>query len=160
MVIGIIIGIIILAIMIFVVIRIVKDVLIGVALIGLILLASFLILGSIPNLGAIPVIGPRLPRVPSSLGEVVSIIKKIFYEIRILDVSRDSDNRVLITIKNTGRLEVSNFSVFVDDKTAKIINRPKDPLNSGEITTLQIDWKNNFSEIVVQSSNVNTTYTE
>ena len=160
MVIGIIIGIIILAIMIFVVIRIVKDVLIGVALIGLILLASFLILGSIPNLGAIPVIGPRLPRVPSSLGEVVSIIKKIFYEIRILDVSRDSDNRVLITIKNTGRIEVSNFSVFVDDKTAKIINRPKDPLNSGEITTLQIDWKNNFSKIVVQSSKVNATYTE
>ena len=76
MVITAIIGIIILAIIIFVTIRIVKNVLIGVVLIGLILFASFVILGSIPSLRSIPVIGPILPRVPSSLGEVISIIDR------------------------------------------------------------------------------------
>jgi len=159
MVISIIIGILILAVVIFVVIRIVKNVFIGIALIGLILLASFLILGSIPSLRSIPIIGPRLPTFPSTLGEVVSIVKKIFYEIKILDVSRDSNNQILLTIKNTGRLKTSNFSVYVDNKTAKIINKPKDPLNSGEITTVQTDWKKDFSEILVQSSKVNVTYT-
>ena len=158
MVISIIIGIIILAIVIFVVIRIVKNLLIGVALIALILIASFLILGSIPSLRSIPMIGPRLPEFPSTLGEVVSIIKKIFYEIKILDVSRDSNNQILLTIKNTGRLKASNFSVFVDNKTTKIINKPKDPLDSDEITTLQTDWKKDFSEILVQSLKVNATY--
>jgi hypothetical protein len=157
MVVSIIIGIIILAIVIFVAIRIVKNILIGLALIGLILLASFLILGAIPNLRSIPIIGPRLPRFPSSLGEVVSIIKRIFYEIKILDVSRDSENRLLITIKNTGKLKASNFSVFVDNKTVKIINKPKDPLESGEITTIQTDWKMDYSEILVQSLKVNVT---
>lgn len=157
MVISIIIGIIILAIVIFVVIRIVKNVLIGVALIGLILLASFLILGSVPSLRSIPIIGPRLPRLPSSLGEVISIIKKIFYEIEILDVSRDSKNQILITVKNTGRMEASNFTVFVDNKTVEITNNPEDPLESGEITTIQTDWEKNYSEILVQSLKANVT---
>jgi hypothetical protein len=160
MVIGIIIGIILLAIVIFVTLKIVKNVIIGIVLIGLVLFASFLILGSIPNLKTIPVIGPALPRVPTSLTEVLSVIKRIFYEIKILDVSRDSENRVLITIKNNGRLKVSNFSVFVDGKIANIINKPKDPLNSGEITSLQTDWKNVFSQIIVQTSRVNATYTK
>jgi len=159
MVIGIIIGILILAVVIFVAIRIVKDIVIGIALIGLILLASFLIVGSIPSLRSVPIIGPALPKIPTSLTEVVSIIKRIFYEIKIIDVSRDSENQVLITIKNTGRFKVSNFSVFVDDTLTKIINKPKDPLNSGEITTIQTDWKNNFNRILVQSSKVNATYT-
>ena len=158
MVIGVIIGIIILAIVIFVVMRIVKNVIIGVALIGLILLASFIILGSAPSLRSIPIIGPRLPRVPSSLTEVVSIIKKIFYEIEIVDVSRDSENQVLITVKNTGRLGASNFSVYVDNKTAKIRNEPKDPLGSGEMTTIQTDWKKDYSGILVQSLRANVTY--
>jgi len=157
MVISIIIGILILAVVIFVVIRTVKNVLIGVALIGLILLASFLILGSIPSLRSIPIIGPRLPRVPSSLGEVISIIKKIFYEIEILDVSRDSNNQILITIKNTGEMKASNFTVFIDSKTAEIINKPKDPLGSDEITTIQTNWKNDYSKILIQSLKVNAT---
>ena len=160
MVIGIVIGIIILAVVIFVVIRVVKNVLIGVALIGLILLASFLILGSVPSLRSIPIIGPRLPRLPSSLGEVVSIIKKIFYEIEILDVSRDSKNQILITVKNTGRVEASNFTVFIDNKTVEITNKPEDPLEPGEITTIQTDWKKDYSEILIQSLKVNATYTE
>lgn len=158
MVISIIIGIIILAIVIFVVIKIVKNILIGVALIVLVFLASFLILGSIPNLRSIPIIGPRLPRLPSSLGEVVAIIKRIFHEIEILDVSRDSENQVLITIKNTGRFEVSNFSVYVDNKTTKIINKPEDPLKSGEITTIQTNWKKNFTQILIQTQHVNATH--
>jgi len=158
MVIGIIIGIVLLAIVIFVAIKIVKDVVIGIVLIGLVLLASFLILGSIPSLRSIPIIGPAIPKVPTSLTELLSIIKRIFYEIKILDVSRDSESRVLITIKNTGRFKVSNFSVFVDGKMAKIINKPKDPLSSGEITTLQTDWKKDFTEILIKSSRVDAIY--
>jgi len=157
MVISAIIGIIILAIVIFFAIKIIKNVLIGLALICLILLASFLILGSIPNLRSIPIIGPRLPRVPSSLGGVISIIKKIFYEIEILDVSRDSRNQILITIKNTGRMELSNFSVIIDNKKTEIINRPKDPLEPGEMTTIQTSWKEDYNEILVQTPKVNAT---
>ncbi|MFQ6055680.1 MAG: hypothetical protein ACE5J3_06840 [Methanosarcinales archaeon] len=93
MVISIIIGIIILAIVIFVVIKIVKNILIGVALIVLVFLASFLILGSIPNLRSIPIIGPRLPRLPSSLGEVVAIIKRIFHEIEIRKSGSNNDKK-------------------------------------------------------------------
>ncbi len=160
MVIGVVIGIIILAVVIFVAIRIVKNILLGVALIVIILLASFLILGSIPSLRSIPVIGPRLPRVPSSLGDVISIIKKIFYEIEIIDVSRGSKNQILITIKNTGRMVASNFTVFIDDKKTEITNKPEDPLRSGEITTIQTDWEKDYSEILVQSLRVNATYAE
>jgi hypothetical protein len=159
MVISLIIGILILVVVVYVAIRIAKDVVIGIALIGLILLATFLIVGSIPDLKTVPIIGPALPKFPTSLTDIVSTIKRILYDIKIMDVSKDSENRVLITIKNTGRLKASNFSVYIDDKKANIINKPKDPLSSGEITTIQTDWKDNFNKILVQSSKVNATYT-
>jgi hypothetical protein len=158
MVIGLIIGIIILAIVIYIAIRIAKDIIIGIVLVGLIVLASFLILGSVPNLRTVPVIGPVLPRIPASLTEVISLIKSIFYEVKVLSVSRDSENKVLITIKNTGRFSVTNFSVTIDGKPAGITNKPKDPLGSGETTTIQTDWKNNFSEIIVKTSRTITIY--
>jgi hypothetical protein len=158
MVVSIIIGIVILAIIIFTVIRVVKNVLIGLALICLVLALSYLVLGSLPNLRNIPIIGPRLPRVPSTMGELITLIKKFFYNLKILEVSRDSQNRLLIVVQNTGKFSVSNFSVYVDDKPVRIVNEPTDPLESGKTTAIQTDWEEAFMKILVRTSRVNATY--
>jgi hypothetical protein len=158
MVIPIIIGIILLAIIVFSVIRIVKDVLLGLVLIGLTLLAVFLILGFIPSLRSIPIIGPWLPRLPTSLTGAVEWIWRIIRNLKVVEVSRDVENNLLITISNMGRLQLSGFKIYVDNKTTKIINKPKDPLKPGETTTIQTDWNKDFNEILVQTSKVNATY--
>ena len=78
----------------------------------------------------------------------------------ILEVSRDSGDNLLITIENTGNFELSNFTVYVEDNEVDIINRPKDPLKPEEITTIQTDWKKEFSVVLVHTSQVNATYSK
>lgn len=152
-----IIGFIILIIVIFTVIKLVKNVLIGVALIVLTLLAAYLLLGFAPSIRSIPIIGPLLPEVPTSLSGMISWIMRYFQNVDIIDVSRDSENKLLVTVENTGRWELSNFTVYVDDKKVNIINKPEDPLKSGEKTTIQVNWEEDFSNILVQTSRVNAT---
>lgn len=155
-----IIGLIILIIVVFTAIRLVKNVLVGVALVALTLLGAYLLLGFVPSIRSIPMIGPLLPKVPTSLTGMISWIMKFLQNIDIIEVSRDSKNKLLITIENNGRLEVSNFTVYVDDNKVSIINKPKDPLKSGEITIIQANWQKDFSNILIQTSRINATYSK
>jgi hypothetical protein len=127
MVISIIIGILILAIIVYTMFKIVKNLIVGLILIFFALIAGYLIFGSLPSLRSIPIIGPLLPQVPSS-SDVFTYIKKIFRNVQVADVDRDADNNLLIVIVNAGKLQVSNFTVYVDNSTTNIINKPRDPL--------------------------------
>ena len=158
MVVSFVIGVILLAIIIYTLIRIVKNILLGIALIGIVLLISYFILGSMPNLKETPIIGSKLPKIPASINEFFSVLKKFFFNLKILEVSRDSKNQILITVQNTGKFKLSNFSVFIDEKRVNIINKPTDPLDPNEITTLQTDWDKNFTQIIIQTSKVNVTF--
>jgi hypothetical protein len=151
-------GIIILAILVYIGIRIFKNLVVGILLIALVLIVSFLILGSFPDLQSIPFIGKYLPKIPSTTGEAISAIRKFFYSLEIVNVARDNQNNLLITVANTGKLSLSNFKVFVDGEYTPMINKPKDPLNSGEITVLQVDWKGNFNKILVQTGQANALF--
>ena len=128
-------------------------------LIALVFIASYLILGTGPNLNTVPLIGKFLPRLSWTTGDAIAIIKRSFYSIDIIGTSRDSESNLLITLANTGVKEVSNFKVFVDNQTAGIINNPLDPLKSRQTTTIQVGWKGNFTGILVQTDQINATYT-
>ena len=167
MVVPFIIGIILLIIVVYISLKVLQNVVVGVVLIALVLFASYLIFGSIPSLKDIPIIGSYLegfiskyfpPKIPSSTGEIIAIVKNVLYKIEILSVERDSNSNLLITVVNTGKLEVSGFKVFVDGKEAKILNEPKDPLKSKEVTVLQVDWKANYSKILVKTLQASVNY--
>ncbi|MDI6798664.1 MAG: hypothetical protein QMD12_01540 [Candidatus Aenigmarchaeota archaeon] len=161
----IIIGIILLIIAVYFGFKILKNIIIGAILIGLVILASFLIFGSIPDLRGIPIIGGLFqtigglfPSMPTTAGEILVGIRNIIYNIEILGVNRDAHNNLLVTVVNTGKLEVSELRVFVDNQTVRTINLPKDPLKSGEVTIIQTDWNRSFTEVLVQTKQVNATY--
>ena len=158
MAISVIIGILILGIIIYTMLKIAKNFAIGIILIFFALVAGYLILGSIPSPRSIPIIGPLFPEIPSEPLSIISYVKKIFRNIEIADVSRDDENNLLITVVNAGKLQVSNFTVYVDDKKTNIINKPEDPLKPGQITVIQTDWAEDFMEILVQTPNINATY--
>jgi hypothetical protein len=159
MVIPIIIGILILAIIVYTMIKIVKNLIVGLILIFFALIAGYLIIGSIPSPRSIPIIGPLLPQTPSSF-DIITYVKRIFRNVEVAEVSRDAENNLLITVVNGGKLQVSNFTVYVDDNKSNIINKPKDPLKSGQITVIQTDWDKDFTKILVQTSSINATYTK
>jgi len=160
MVLPIIIGIIILAIVIFMIIKIGQNLIVGVALIALTLIAAYLILGYLPSLKTVPIIGPYIPEMPTSFTGLITWIKRYFQNIEIKEISKDAKNNLLVTISNTGKIQVSNINIFVDNKSVKIINKPKDPLKPGEVTSIQTDWDEDFSEIIVQTSKFNVSYSK
>jgi hypothetical protein len=158
MVLQLIFGLIILAIAVFIFLRTLGNILTGVILIALVFIASYFIIGSLPNLQSIPVIGQYLPKIPTSAGEAIAYIKDIFYNIDILGTSRDSNNNLLVTVANTGRLDVSNITVIVDSQQAGILNNPKDPLKSKEVTVIQTNWNKDFQQLVVKTNQATVTY--
>jgi hypothetical protein len=158
MVVEIIIGLIILAIVIITAIKVVKNILVGAILIIAIIFISSLILGSIPSLRSTPIIGPLLPKEPLSASGLISKIRDFFYNLKIMDISRDSDNNLLVTVQNAGKLQVSGFTIFVNNNVVKILNKPTDPLKPGKITTIQTDWKEDFIEIIVKTKEFTAKY--
>jgi len=160
MVLPIIIGIIILAIVIFTIIKIAQNLIVGVALVALTLVAAYLILGYLPTLKTIPIIGPYIPEIPTSFTGLITWIKRYFQNIEISEISKDAKNNLLITITNTGKFQVSNMRIYVDNKSVNIINKPKDPLKPGEVTSIQTDWNKDFYEIIIQTSKFNVSYSK
>jgi len=158
MVVPIIIGVALLLIVIYIALKILKNIVFGIILIGLALFASFLIFGSIPNLREIPFIGKLLPTIPTTPGEVVIAVKNILYNIDILGYSRDSQSNLLIAVMNTGKSSVSNFTIYVDNEKANILNSIKPTLSSKAVEIIQTDWKSSFSSILVQTNEANATY--
>ena len=153
-------GLIILGIAIFISFKVLHSVAIGLGLILLIFLASYLIFGSFPNLQNTPIIGKYFSDIPKTTEEAIGVIKDTLYSIEILSVSRDSDNNLLVTVANTGKMDATDFNVFVNNTKASILNNPKTSLKSGEVTVIQIDWKQEFDSISVQTDKNSDTYTE
>lgn len=153
-----IIGVIILFIIVYVSLKVFKNLIFGVVMIGLVLFASFLIFGSLPDLKSVPLIGQFLPTLPGTTGEAIAIIKNVFYSIDILSVDRDSQNYLLITVINTGRLSVSDFRVLVDGQPTDILNKPTDPLTSGQGTTIQANWKKEFTKVEIITDRASASY--
>lgn len=158
MVVPIIVGIALLLIVIYIALKILKNIIIGIILIVLVLLAAFFIFGYIPNLRAIPIIGGLLPSLPTNPGEVLVSIRNMIYNVEVLGANRDSQNNLLIAIANSGKLDVSEIRIFVDNQIVNITNSPKDPLKSGEVTIIQTNWNKNLTEIQVQTKQVNATH--
>jgi len=151
-------GVIVLGVAVFIAVRVLGNITLGIILIGLVLFASYLIMGGFPNLQSIPMIGQYLPKMPRTNGEAIATIKSTLYNIEILDLSRDFDNNLLITIANTGKTKVSNFTVMVDDKMANILNNPEDPLSPKNITVIETDWKEEFNRLIVQTNQANASF--
>lgn len=151
-------GLIILGIVVFIAFRVLNNITVGILLIFLVFLSSYLIMGSFPNLKDVPVIGKYLKNLQRTTGEAIAIAKDNLYNIEIFSVARDSENNLLITVANTGKKEVNGFNVFVDEKQVSIINNPEDPLKSGQITVIQVDWKETFRKVLVQTDKASDSF--
>ena len=138
-------------------IRVLHSIALGVFLIAIVFVVSYLIAGAFPDLKSMPVIG-QLFNFPSTLGEAIENIRSIFFKIEILSTSRDSENNLLITVANNGLFDSNEFKISIDNKTASVINKPKIPLKPKETTTMQTDWKGNFTYILVETKQAKATY--
>lgn len=146
-------GIILLGVVAYVIFRVVGSIAIGAALVAAVFLASYLLTGSIPELGKVPLIGQFIPKT----GQAIAIIKNTVYSSEIISVAKSSNGNLLVTFVNTGQLELSSFTVYVDGKPAKILNY-KDPIRSGEVAVFELDWKEPFEKIVIISDQTQAAY--
>lgn len=142
-----------LAIVAYILFRIVGNIALGALLIMVVFLASYLLLGSFPSLGDVPIIGNFIP----ATGKAIAVIKDLAYDMEIISVSQSSEGNVLVTMANTGQLDISNFAAFVDGNSAEILN-PIDSVKSGDVVILELDWKGDFNEVEIRSHQAETVY--
>jgi len=155
---AIIIGVAILAIVIYIAFKVLGSIVVGLGLIAIVFVASYFILGSVPDLREVPIIGRYLPELPTTTGEAIAIIRNVLYNVKVLDVSRDIDGRLLISVANTGKMQLSRFNVFVNGQQVSVLNTPVDPLDSGEVTVLQLNWSSDYAKIEVKTDQTSTLY--
>jgi len=158
MVLELLLGLVIIAIIAFVAIRVVGSITLGIVLISIVLIASHFLIGTFPNLKNIPLLGQFFTFIPSTTGGFVAVINEAFFRIDIQSTSRDSENNLFIAVENTGAFDVTEFKVIVDNKTASITNKPKDPLKPKEVTTIETDWKDSFTSILVETKQAKAAY--
>ncbi|TAL47582.1 hypothetical protein EPN87_02590 [archaeon] len=150
-------AIILLAIVVFIGLKILGNVATGIAMIALVMIASFVIAGSWPDLQAIPFIGQYIPSLPSST-QAIAIVKNMVYSIDVIGTSRDSNNGLIVMVANTGKLDITGLNVTVDNQTVNVINQVSYPLKSKQTVALQTDWKSNYTSITVSSGKTSVTY--
>lgn len=138
-------GLIILGIIAYVAIKVLGDLLKGLLLIACVFLVSVFLLGTLPDLSTLPLVGKYLP----PTGKFTQSIRGFFYSLNLLSTSKTASGNLLILVANTGKLPLSNFSVELDGKRVKILNNPKDPLNAGEATAIEVDWKGSYENLTV-----------
>jgi len=157
-------GLLILAVTVYVSLKVLGNVLYGVVMIALIFLASYLIVGSFPSLKEVPFIGGYIPDLPdfsgltSQTGSAIAVVRNLLYNLKILSLARASNGNLLVSVANAGQMELSNFSVYVDSQPAQIVNKPKDPLKSGESTMIELAWKSNIGTVMVRTAKTSAAY--
>jgi hypothetical protein len=147
-------GLIIFAIVLVIVFKILKEIVVGLILIGLVIIASILVLGYF-DASSIPFIGQYIPKFSNS--SIIVIVKGILYKMEIIGIAHDADNNLLISVTNTGRLDLSGFNATIDGSAVNIKNKIA-TLKSGQTTVLQTDWSKEFSTIVVKTQQASVTY--
>jgi len=120
-----------------------KDIFQGLMLIGLALVASGLIIGGMPELGGLPVIGQFLGTdsvargVP---GTVVDTVQGLAWSMNILGAQRDPSGNMLVIVQNTGQLGLEGFAIKANNQTMGILIGPE-KLGKGETAVIIADYK-------------------
>jgi hypothetical protein len=160
-------GLMILAVVVYVSLRVVGNVFVGIALIALILIGSFFLLGSIPDLKQVPLIGAFIPDIPGitgdvsatpSAGGVILVFKNIVYNLKVIGVERSSSANLLISVVNAGKLDLHGFRVIVDGTEARIGNAPKSTLASGESTVIEASWSKPYTKLTIWTLETSADY--
>ena len=146
-----------LIIVVFIGLRILGNFVTGLAMVVLVMMASFILAGSLPDLQALPIIGQYVPSLPSAT-EAIGVIKNVFYNLDILGTSRDAGDNLIVIVANTGKLDISGLNVSVDNQIVQVINPVNYPLKSKQVAALQTNWHEGFSGIVVSGEKARATY--
>ena len=146
-------GVALLVVVLYIAFRIIGNIALGAILVLIVFLASYLLVGSFPSLGNVPVIGGFIP----TTGKAIATIKNFAYSMDIIGVSTSSNGNLLVTAANTGQLDISNFTASVDGKNADILNQ-KDSLKSGDVIIFELDWNEGFKTILIKSDKTEAAY--
>lgn len=146
-------GVALLIIVIYIIFRVIGNIALGTLLVMIVFLASYLLIGSFPSLEDLPIIGGFIP----TTGKAIAVIKDFAYSVDIIGLSASSEGNLLATVVNTGQLDVSNFTAYVDGQKVGILNQ-KESLKSGEVVVFELDWNKEFKTVLIKADKAEATY--
>ncbi|MBI2547374.1 MAG: hypothetical protein HYW23_02920 [Candidatus Aenigmarchaeota archaeon] len=146
-------GVALLAIAGYIIFRIVGNIALGVLLVLIVFLASYLLVGSFPKLDSIPVIGRFVP----TTGNAIDVFKNLTYNIDVITVARDSNNNLLVAVSNVGQSDATNITAYVDGNQINILNN-QTVLKAGDRYIIELNWTGDFNNITIKSDNAEAVY--
>jgi hypothetical protein len=112
-------------------------------LIGLALVASGLIIGGMPELGGLPVVGHFLgsESVAKGIpGTVIETAQGLAWDMKILAAQKDSAGNLLAIVQNTGQFGLDTFTIKANNQTIGILDGPE-KLAKEETAVIITDYK-------------------
>ncbi len=146
-------GVALLVVVVYMIFRIIGNITLGALLVLIVFLASYLLVGSFPELGDVPIIGGFIP----TTGKAIAVIKDFAHSMDIIGVSSGSDGNLLVTVANTGQLEIANFTAYVDGRNVTILNN-RGSLKSGGVVVFELGWRQDFQRVVIKADEAKAEY--
>ncbi|MBI2084735.1 MAG: hypothetical protein HYT70_03955 [Candidatus Aenigmarchaeota archaeon] len=146
-------GLAILGVVFYVLFKVLGNIALGALLVLLIFISSYLILGSFPEVGNVPVLGRFIPKT----GQIIAAIKDFQYSIDVLGTSTSSNGNLLVAVLNSGQSDLSNFTAYVDGRPVVILNGDL-TLKSGSVVVLELDWKGEAESVLINAGDASDTY--
>lgn len=136
-------GIVVLIIIIVYFLRTLKDIMQGVILIVLALIASGLIIGGTPEIGNLPMIGQYFSTqsmVGGIPGTILEKVEQVAWNMEILGVQKDAEGNLMIIVQNTGQFALEGIKIKANNQTLHILNEPE-KIEKGQVFALIADHK-------------------
>ena len=143
-------GVLILGILIFLVTKAIGNIFKGLLLIFLAFLIYYLFSSSLQSLT--PIFQP----IGSFLKAPIDKIKSVFFNLEIVAVTQSKEGLVIV-VRNTGILPLSNFNVKVDGKDAKIVSTIG-ILLPRQAGVIEVEWEEGFHKIEVSTREAKAIY--
>ena len=92
-------------------------------------------------------LSPTLQPIGSFLKAPVEKVKNFLYKVEIVAIKHSQDS-LTIVVRNSGIMPLSNFSVKIDDKEARILNKISFLLPR-QIGAMEVEWEGRYSKVEV-----------
>jgi len=152
-------------------VKLVKDVFIALVMVGILILGIFMLVQSVPELAdkvGFDNIKDKLDdskesdakiKLPAGVDKILLSVKGKSENLDIVASGVDDKGNLLVVVANTGRDDLEDFVIYVEDKSITWKNDPLIPLGSGKSTVFQTNYRPvGEVNIEVKAGNVSASY--
>lgn len=165
-----IVGIVLIIVAIVFIVKLMREVLVALLMVGVLVLGIFMFLNSVPSLAEKTgfeslkekMSGTKISDsnlMPSGVDKILLALKVKGESVDVVGTGVDEQGNLLVVVVNTGKDELKDFAILVEGKPMTWKNKPLIPLSSGKSTIFQTNYRPvGEVNVEVKAGNVSASY--